>query len=105
MKNMRDNVTVRKKKSEVVKCLKILEVLKNLTMLLFNLEFFISYFRTNKIQETTDAKVCRLSEQFMDQRNGSNISNLNDVLILNAAVNSFLWANAGKVSKVEILFI
>ncbi|VDK87758.1 unnamed protein product [Litomosoides sigmodontis] len=50
--------------------------------------------RTNKIQETTDAKICGLSEQFMDQRNGSNISNLNDVLILNAAVNSFLWANA-----------
>ncbi|CAG9535488.1 unnamed protein product, partial [Cercopithifilaria johnstoni] len=50
--------------------------------------------RTNKYQETTDAKICKLSEQFMDQRNGSNISSLNDVLILNAAVNSFLWANA-----------
>uniref|UniRef100_A0A0R3S4X3 POU domain protein n=1 Tax=Elaeophora elaphi TaxID=1147741 RepID=A0A0R3S4X3_9BILA len=50
--------------------------------------------RTNKCQETIDAKNCKLSEQFIDQRNGSNISNLNDVLILNAAVNSFLWANA-----------
>ncbi|VBB35064.1 unnamed protein product [Acanthocheilonema viteae] len=50
--------------------------------------------RTNKYQETTDVKMCKLSDQFMDQRNGSNISNLNDVLILNAAVNSFLWANA-----------
>ncbi|EJD76530.1 hypothetical protein, variant [Loa loa] len=50
--------------------------------------------RTNKYQKTTDAKICKLSEQFMDQRNGSGISNLNDVLILNAAVNSFLWANA-----------
>ncbi|EFO23767.2 hypothetical protein LOAG_04719 [Loa loa] len=49
---------------------------------------------TNKYQKTTDAKICKLSEQFMDQRNGSGISNLNDVLILNAAVNSFLWANA-----------
>ncbi|KAK6112848.1 Pou domain - N-terminal to homeobox domain family protein [Brugia pahangi] len=50
--------------------------------------------RTNKYQEATDTKICKLSEQFVDQRNGSNISNLNDVLILNAAVNSFLWANA-----------
>ncbi|VIO89155.1 Uncharacterized protein BM_BM10295 [Brugia malayi] len=50
--------------------------------------------RTNKYQEATDTKICKLSEQFVDQRNGSNMSNLNDVLILNAAVNSFLWANA-----------
>ncbi|EJW88968.1 hypothetical protein WUBG_00118 [Wuchereria bancrofti] len=50
--------------------------------------------RTNKYQEATDTKICKLPEQFVDQRNGSSISNLNDVLILNAAVNSFLWANA-----------
>ncbi|VDK84294.1 unnamed protein product [Onchocerca ochengi] len=50
--------------------------------------------RINKYQQMTDAKNCKFSEQFMDQRNGSSISNLNDVLILNAAVNSFLWANA-----------
>ncbi|MCP9264985.1 POU domain protein [Dirofilaria immitis] len=50
--------------------------------------------RTNKYQQTTDAKSGKFSGQFVDQRNGSNISNLNNVLILNAAVNSFLWANA-----------
>nr|CDP97487.1 Bm7341, isoform f [Brugia malayi] len=50
--------------------------------------------RTNKYQEATDTKICNFSEQFVGQRNGSIISNLNDVLILNAAINSFLWANA-----------
>uniref|UniRef100_A0A915PDX4 POU domain protein n=2 Tax=Filarioidea TaxID=6295 RepID=A0A915PDX4_9BILA len=50
--------------------------------------------RINKHQSMTDMKNFKLSDQFVDQRNGSGISNLNDVLILNAAVNSFLWANA-----------
>lgn len=76
-----------------------------IAMLVFVSSFFLLCFRTNKYQETTDSKACKLSEQLMDQRNGSNITNLNDVLILNAAVNSFLWANAGKVHLFGVIGI